>query len=143
MNILMQHPQPGLTAQSDSLGPATSTEALKNFSTIIRRRWRIIAATCILGFAVSALVLAILPKKYTATASVFVDFSHPAGLITQMAPTTLGLVDPGAVESQIDILESERVALGAIKRLDLRPPMPCCIRILSALDFTGLHARSA
>jgi polysaccharide biosynthesis transport protein len=118
MNILLEHPQQGLTAQADTLGPTTSTEALKSFSKIIRRHWRLIAATCLLGIAVSALVLAILPKKYTAVASIFVDFLHPAGLIA-LAPTTLGLVDPAAVESQINILESERVALGAIKRLDL------------------------
>jgi succinoglycan biosynthesis transport protein ExoP len=116
---LKDHPQQGLTAQADILGPTTSTEALKSFSKIIRRHWRLIAATCLLGIAVSALVLAILPKKYTATASIFIDFLHPPGLIAQMAPTTLGLVDPAAVESQINILESERVALGAIKRLDL------------------------
>jgi polysaccharide biosynthesis transport protein len=119
MNILMQQPQQGLTTRIEPKGQATSTDALKSFVTLMRRQWRLIAATCLVGIALSTLVLTILPKKYTATASVFIDFLHPAGLTTQMAPTTLGLVDPAAVESQIDILQSERVAIGAIERLDL------------------------
>jgi succinoglycan biosynthesis transport protein ExoP len=119
MNILMQHPQHHLTTQTDPPGPTTSTEALKSLFRIIMRNWRLIAVTCLLGVAVAASVIVILPKKYTATASVFVDFLHPAGLITQMAPATLGLVDPAATQSQIDILQSERVAVGAIKQADL------------------------
>ncbi|VTZ51396.1 putative Succinoglycan biosynthesis transport protein ExoP [Methylocella tundrae] len=94
-------------------------DALNSFTTLMRRQWRLIAAACLVGIALGVLVLTLLPKKYTATASVFVDFLHPAGLTTQMAPATLGLVDPAAVESQIDILQSERVAIGAINRLDL------------------------
>ncbi len=118
MNILMQHPQQGLS-RVEPREQATSMDALKGFTTLMRRQWRLIVAACLVGIALSVLALMILPKKYTATASVFVDFLHPAGLASQMAPPTVGLVDPAAVESQIDILQSERVAVGAINRLDL------------------------
>ena len=119
MNILMQQPQHGSTTRIEPTAQATSNGALKSFAMLMRRRWRSIAASCLVGIALGILVLTILPKKYTATASVFIDFLHPAGPSTQMAPTTLGLVDPAAVESQIDILQSERVAIGAIERLGL------------------------
>lgn len=147
MNIPMQQPQHGLLTRPEPAAQATSNGALKSFAMLMRRHWRLIAATCLAGVALSVLVLTVLPKKYTATASVFIDFLHPVGPSTQMAPTTLGLVDPAAVESQIDILQSERVALGAIERLGLfktpdvlLQPLPVISSVYSIARKIGVMA---
>lgn len=56
----------------------------------------------------------LLPKEYTATTSVVVDVKSPDPIAGVILP---GLVSPGYMATQIDIIESERVALRVVKLL--------------------------
>lgn len=93
---------------------------LPPLTTTFNRHRALIAVCFATGLAGSVLFLAVAPKKYTASATVFVDFSHPTGMMTSQA-VTIGQsqVDPAAVQSQIDILGSEHIATLAINRLGL------------------------
>jgi polysaccharide biosynthesis transport protein len=98
----------------------SGTTMLADLLGMFRRQSRLIGVAFVLGLAGGAVFIAVAPKKYTATASVFVDFLHPTTLsTTQMISLTNGVIDPAAVESQIDILQSEHIAKLAIDRLGL------------------------
>lgn len=118
--MLMKQQQRGLATETGIPEDVSVAESLLALLGMLRRQVRLIATACIVGLAGSALYLGLAPKKYTATASVFIDFLHPTNLsAAQGVPLTIGLIDPAAVESQIDILRSERMALRAIRRLEL------------------------
>jgi polysaccharide biosynthesis transport protein len=119
MNILVARPPERAISGDDALQSAVPIlVTIGGVYASVRRHALLIFAIGLIGILLAGVLILVLPKKYTATASVFIDFSHPAGLNSSQMPP-LGLVDPAAVESQIDILESERIAVGAIKRLDL------------------------
>ena len=86
------------------------------FWTILRARW--ISACGVLVFVVAATVVAsvLLPKQYTATASVFVDIRSQDPLQGTASP---GLTGPGYMASQVEVLRSERVTRKAIRTLSL------------------------
>lgn len=118
--MLMKHHQEGPALESAASQQDAVAETISGLLATFRRQSRLIGVACALGLTGGVLYIAIAPKKYTATASVFIDFLHPTNLSTsQGAPLGIGLVDPAAVESQIHVLKSERMALRAIRRLDL------------------------
>lgn len=118
--MLMKHQQGGAALESETWTIDSAAETFAGLLGMLRRQSRLIAAACALGLAAGALFVALGPKKYTATASVFVDLLHPTNLsANQGAPLSIGLIDPAAVESQIDILKSERIALRAVSQLGL------------------------
>lgn len=118
--MLMKHHHEGPALESAESQQDAVAETLSGLLATFRRQSRLIGAACALGLMGGVLYIAIAPKKYTATASVFIDFLHPTNLsMSQGAPMSMGLVDPAAVESQIHVLKSERMALRAIRRLDL------------------------
>ena len=84
---------------------------------------RILRAHSPLIFVVTALVvlsaLAVslaLPKKYTADAAVVVDVKSPDPVAGTVLP---GLISPGYMATQVDIVNSDRVAQRVVKRLRL------------------------
>lgn len=86
------------------------------FLTILRARWKLMIGTLA---AVMLLVLAVnlvAPRLYTASAAVVVDVKSPDPLVGMVLP---GLMAPGYIATQLDVLESERVARGVIKLLHL------------------------
>jgi chain length determinant protein EpsF len=83
---------------------------------ILHARWRsaLLVLLATLGATISVSLL--LPKKYTATASVMLDVRSPdpiAGMV--MA----GMLTPGYMATQVDLMSSERVARRAIQALGL------------------------
>jgi polysaccharide biosynthesis transport protein len=84
--------------------------------TILRARW-VLLASIFFGVVLSVLVLSlILPKKYTATAAVVIDVKSPDPMVGMVLP---GMMAPGYIATQLDVLQSERVVKKAIKKLGI------------------------
>lgn len=84
--------------------------------TILRARW--FSALAVLFALVAATVAAslLMPKQFTATAAVFVDMKSPDPI---MGVALANITVPGYMASQVDLIQSERVALRAIRALRL------------------------
>lgn len=83
---------------------------------ILQARWR--AAVLVFGLVLmlGAAGLYLKPKRYTATASVLLDVKSPdpiAGMVLQ------GMMSPSYMLTQVDVIQSQRVALAAAKSLKL------------------------
>lgn len=89
---------------------------------VLLARWRLAAAVMLAVLATVLCVSLMLPKKYTATASVVLDVKSPDPVAGVLLP---GMTISSYMGTQIEVLNSERVAARAIKAtgLDARPAM--------------------
>ena len=85
------------------------------FLAILKARWRGALLVFLLTVASSITVSMLLPKQYSATASVVVDFKPDP--VTAMIYG--GLPPPGLIGTQVEVLQSERVARRVIRNLKL------------------------
>ncbi len=85
------------------------------FLAILKARWRGTLLVFALTVVTSIAVTLLLPKQYTATASVVVDFK-PDPLTTMIYG---GAPPPGLMGTQVEVLQSERVARRVIRNLKL------------------------
>jgi chain length determinant protein EpsF len=81
------------------------------FLSILRARWWVVLLVLGLTVATTVVVSLLLPKQYTATASVVVDFK-PDPITTAVFG---GMPSPAVMATQVDILTSERVALRVVQ----------------------------
>ena len=89
---------------------------LQQFLLILRARYWVVLLTLVLVVATTVGVSLWLPKRYTATASVVVDVKSPdpvSGLMLQ------GMVAPSYMATQVDIINSDRVAKSVVKLLKM------------------------
>lgn len=90
--------------------------SLHQLFAILRARWKLVSAIIVAAIVTTLTVSIMLPKRYAATATVVVDVKSPdpvAGMVLQ------GMMTPGYMATQIDILKSPRVADLVVKRLGL------------------------
>jgi len=88
---------------------------ITQFFAILRARWKLCLQIC-LGTVVLALAISlILPKRFTASASVVLDVKPDP--VSAMLYN--GSLNPGFVATQVDIIQSERVALKVVRNLKL------------------------
>ncbi len=83
---------------------------------VLRARWLIAMIVFVLVFGSIATLTFLLPKNYTATGSVVVDIKSPdpiAGMVLT------GVAAPSYLLTQIDVLQSERVARKVVSSLKL------------------------
>ena len=87
---------------------------------ILRARYKVVLLTLLLVVSGALLISLILPKEYTAGASVVVDVKSPDPLAGMVLP---GALTPGYMATQIDIINSDRVARRVVKllRMDESP----------------------
>ncbi|WNO06261.1 chain length determinant protein EpsF [Rhodoferax mekongensis] len=93
---------------------------LQQFLLILRARWTVALLVFVLTVATTVTVSLLLPKQYTASAAVVVDVKSPdpvSGLMLQ------GMMAPGYMATQVDIINSDRVAQAVVKnlRMDTSP----------------------
>lgn len=89
--------------------------SFSQFLLILRARWKVMVATLVI---ISALVIGIslvLPKQYTATSSVIIDFKPDPVSIAFNG----GAMSPAYLATQIDIINSDRVARRVVRALKL------------------------
>lgn len=89
---------------------------LFQFLLILRARRRIVVYAVVCTAIAALAVSLVLPKRYTAAASVVVDVKSPDPVAGMMLPA---MTMPGYMATQVDIINSDRVAYGVIKRLGL------------------------
>jgi succinoglycan biosynthesis transport protein ExoP len=83
---------------------------------ILKSRWKVILSV-FFAVVVTVLILnLLLPKRYTATASVLIDVKSPDPIAGMVLP---GLMAPGYIATQLDVIQSERVARGVVRELRL------------------------
>src|SRR3954452_12076063 len=80
---------------------------------VLRRRKLIVIAGAVLGLALAVAYISLVPARYMATAQLLMD--------TRRAdqPTAYANIDQSTVESQVETLRSQRIALGVIDKLAL------------------------
>lgn len=89
---------------------------LQQFLLILRARWKIGLLVFALTVATTVLISLILPKQYTASTAVVLDVRSPdpvSGLMLQ------GMMAPGYMATQVDIINSDRVAQMVVKSLGM------------------------
>ncbi|MGL5733871.1 MAG: Wzz/FepE/Etk N-terminal domain-containing protein, partial [Beijerinckiaceae bacterium] len=115
--MLTPNPQSRLFTRQDDQGLAALFDPIAALNTV-RRQWPVIAACAIaiLGLAIGYILTT--TPRYTATASIMIDTRKNQMFQTQQVPTDAPM-DSSAVDSQVEILKSESVALAVIRELKL------------------------
>ena len=102
---------------------------LSQFLLILRARYKVMLFVLIATVSAVVTISLLIPKQYTATAAVVIDLKSPdmvSGLILQ------GMLAPAYMTTQVDIINSDRVAKGAAKLLGVET---------KGGAFAGLEAR--
>jgi polysaccharide biosynthesis transport protein len=90
--------------------------SLPLFLSILRARWKMMLLVLLTVVAGTVGVNFLLPKQYTSTAAVLLDVKSPdpiAGMVFQ------GMMSPGYMATQVDVIQSERVARRVVRSLRL------------------------
>jgi len=90
--------------------------SVSQFLSVVRARWWVALAVFMLTVGVAVGVSLVLPKQYTATATMVVDQLRPDPV---SGGTYSGNPSPAFTATQIDVLKSERVAQQVISNLRL------------------------
>ena len=89
---------------------------IQQLLTILRARANVVLMT-LLATVVAALAISlILPKQYTASTAVVIDVKSPDPIAGLVLP---GMISPGYMATQVDIITSDRVAQRVVKLLHL------------------------
>ena len=93
---------------------------LQQFLLILRARYKGVIFTLLFTVVATLVVSLLLPKEYTASTAVVVDVRSPDPVAGMVLP---GLVGPGYMATQADIVNSDRVAQRVVKllRMDESP----------------------
>lgn len=108
--------------------------SLHQFLLILLARRKLVLAIFFATVGLTLLVSLILPKEYKATTSVVVDVKSPDPIAGMVLP---GLVSPGYMATQIDIIESERVATRVVKMLGFEKSEQAVTQWKEATDGEG------
>lgn len=84
------------------------------FLLIIRSRYKIVVLILLFTVITTLVISLLLPKQYTANTSVVVDVKSPDPIAGMVLP---GLASPAYMATQIDIINSDRVAERVVKML--------------------------
>lgn len=90
--------------------------SLAQFLSILRARWGVAALVLLATVGTTLVISLLLPKQYTATASVVVDMK-PDPIAGVLVPT--GLLAASYMATQVDVMESTRVAQRVVRNLKL------------------------
>lgn len=83
---------------------------------LLKARWRTVAIVMAIAAAIPIGAAMLVTKRYTATASVVLDVKSPDPIAGMVLP---GMTVSGYMATQVDVLQSERVAMRAIRAVGL------------------------
>jgi chain length determinant protein EpsF len=89
---------------------------LQQFLLILRARYKVALLAFLITVATTVVVSLLLPKQYTASTAVVIDVKSPdqvTGMVLQ------GMMAPGYMATQIDIINSDRVSKSVVKMLKM------------------------
>jgi chain length determinant protein EpsF len=89
---------------------------LSQFFSILKARWWVAATVFLLTVGIAVGITLVLPKKYTASATLIVDQMRPDPVA---AVNYSGNPSPAFMATQVDVLKSERVARRVVGKLKL------------------------
>ncbi|MFZ5595226.1 MAG: chain length determinant protein EpsF [Pseudomonadota bacterium] len=107
--------------------------SFQQFLQILRARYRVILITLLVTVGTTAAVTYFLPNQYTASAVMVVDFKEP---VTDAAALPIQLA-PSYMATQLDILQSRKVALKVIDNLKLADVPAVKGQFIEATDGQG------
>lgn len=88
----------------------------RQFFFMLRARWLLVLTLFLLSIGSAAAISLLLPKQYTASAAVVIDVKTPDPIAGALSPA---VAMPSFMATQVDILESDRVALQVVRALKL------------------------
>jgi succinoglycan biosynthesis transport protein ExoP len=97
-------------------------------------RYKVVLLTLLATVAAAVGISLLLPKQYTATAAVVIDVKSPDPIVGMMLPA---LVMPGYMATQVNIVESNRVARQVVHMLKLDQSPAAREEWLEATDGKG------
>ena len=103
----------------DASAFASISFVIEQLTGFVRRRYPIFLVVPACAILVGLLYVLTTPPRYTATASLFIDSSKPRVLQNQLQSLGDPPLDAAQVESQVEILRSDSIALAVIKELGL------------------------
>lgn len=117
---MLQQQHPPTVERSDSLSEAEkASQAIRSILGFIHRQYGVIAIAAAAMIAVGVVYVFTTPPRFTATATMLIDTQN-AHLFQQASASDLAMgIDSGMVESQVEIIKSETIALAVIKKLNL------------------------
>ncbi|MGY4615522.1 succinoglycan biosynthesis transport protein ExoP [Bradyrhizobium sp. USDA 4472] len=101
---------------------ATSQDSLLALRALLRRQLPYIVLTVIVCVVLAAAYCMTAEKKYTSTAALIIDSRKTQMLNQQSSSSPMGVdtpLDSATVDSQVEILKSDKVGLAVVKDLDL------------------------
>jgi polysaccharide biosynthesis transport protein len=116
-----EHPQMLRNAEviADTAGPAdTAPFSYQSILDFLRRQFSVIAFAVAIMIALGVIYVFTTAPSYTATADLLIDTTR-VQLFQQQSMFSDLPIDTGTVESQVEILKSDSLALAVIKKLDL------------------------
>jgi polysaccharide biosynthesis transport protein len=116
---MLQPKQPSLVRSIDAIaGAEAPSDSLESILGFLKRQYALIAffAAVMIGLGLTYILTA--TPSYTAAASMIID-SKKVQLFQQQSMFSDMPVDASALESQVEILKSETIALAVIKKLNL------------------------
>ena len=96
----------------------TPSEIFQSILDFLGRQYRVIAFAAAVMIALGFIYLLTAPPSYTATTAMLID-TKKIQLFQQQSMVSDLPIDASSVESQVEILKSENIALAVIKRLHL------------------------
>jgi chain length determinant protein EpsF len=89
---------------------------LQQFLLILRARYKVVLSVLLFTVIATLIVSLLLPKQYTAGTAVVVDIKSPDPVAGMVLP---GLTSPTYMATQVDVINSDRVAERVVKMLRL------------------------
>lgn len=86
---------------------------------VVRRRRYVLLAGLLAGIALAAVYLVVAVPSYTAEVNILLDTPKVRAVADAYDVASIGF-ETGGVDSQVELLRSQRVALGVVKKLDLK-----------------------
>ena len=108
--------------------------SFSQFMSILRARWKAALTMLLLTLGTALALSLLLPKKYTASAALVIDVKSPdpiAGMVLA------GMMTPGYMSTQVDIITSDRVAQRVVRDMKLNQNAESRAKWLDATDGAG------
>ncbi len=115
--MLKANKYPG-EAAAGAVGHLSSDEFYSSFIEFVRRQWPVIVSSALLALILGVVYVLNAPATYTAQATMIID-THKVNILQQQSLIGDLPIDSATVESQVEILRSENIALAVIKQLRL------------------------
>jgi polysaccharide biosynthesis transport protein len=115
---MLQFQTPQSVQSPDHAAEMAASETFQSVLEFVRRQYMVVAFATAIMVALGLIYVLTAPARYTATADLLID-NQQIHLFQQQSMFNDVPVDTSAVDSQVEIMKSENIALAVIKQLHL------------------------